>query len=377
MAPVPTTSAVAPVMVRVSRCRHSCRRCRSQLVQQSLAWAITAPSTYSAIGRSKTPRALVTHHVGVPQPVEEQRVDACGGDVDPLQAVGSRPRRPHGGREEVPQQQRPRAHDGRREAVGARSSGTRLQRHRDRVAVGRRSHSTATTGRVRGTRPRLGTEPYDCQQSACDRTGGAPRLGPWAIPPPLQQVRDRRRRAVRLRARPRAVAMGARRHHPAPDPHAVLAAARHRGDGGAHLATRHWWRRASTDLRAVAPLVMAYACTSGSFVGGLAGERALVSAMLDAGAPAAVTTSGALLEALRHLELTRIAVATPYDADLTARPRRLPRGGRRRGHRGRRTRADLRIWTVPYDVTAGLVRETDTADAKPSSSAARTCRPTT
>ena len=33
-----------------------------------------------------------------------------------------------------------------------------------------------------------------------------------------------------------------------------------------------------TDLRAVSPLVMAYACTSGSFIGGLAGEAALVTA---------------------------------------------------------------------------------------------------
>ena len=42
------------------------------------------------------------------------------------------------------------------------------------------------------------------------------------------------------------------------------------------------------DLRAVSPSVMAYACTSGSFIGGLAGQAALVSAMTDAGAPADV-----------------------------------------------------------------------------------------
>ena len=76
--------------------------------------------------------------------------------------------------------------------------------------------------------------------------------------------------------------------------------------------------RGVTDVRAVSPLVTAYACTSGSFVGGLAGEAALVAAMMGAGAPAAVTTSGALLAALRHLDLKRIATATPYTADLTA-----------------------------------------------------------
>src|SRR5829696_8391887 len=51
-------------------------------------------------------------------------------------------------------------------------------------------------------------------------------------------------------------------------------------------------------LIAVEPAVMAYACTSGSFVSGCAAERALVSSMLEAGALAAVTTSGALVEAL-------------------------------------------------------------------------------
>jgi maleate isomerase len=122
--------------------------------------------------------------------------------------------------------------------------------------------------------------------------------------------------------------------------------------------------RAVTDVGAVSPLVAAYACTSGSFVGGLRGEGALVAAMVDAGAPAAVTTSGALLAALRHLDLTRIATATPYTADLTA------------GLASFLAEAGVTvvaaaglglisyIWTVPYDVTAELVRGTDTDDAQ-------------
>jgi maleate isomerase len=99
-------------------------------------------------------------------------------------------------------------------------------------------------------------------------------------------------------------------------------------------------------------------------VGGLAGEAALVAAMVDAGAPAAVTTSGALLAALRHLDITRIATATPYTADLTA------------GLSGFLAEAGVQvvaasglgltsdIWMVPYDVTAGLVRDTDIDDAQ-------------
>jgi maleate isomerase len=58
--------------------------------------------------------------------------------------------------------------------------------------------------------------------------------------------------------------------------------------------------------------VIAYACTSGSFVGGVEGEQRLREAMLRAGAQAAVTTSGALVEALRALDVRRVAVGTPY-----------------------------------------------------------------
>jgi maleate isomerase len=119
-----------------------------------------------------------------------------------------------------------------------------------------------------------------------------------------------------------------------------------------------------TDVHAVSPQVTAYACTSGSFIGGLAGEAALVAAMLGAGARAAVTTSGALLAALRHLGLTRIATATPYTADLTAGLTTFlaEAGIDVVAAAGLGLISD--IWTVPYDVTARLVRDTDTDDAQ-------------
>src|ERR1700754_2867876 len=118
------------------------------------------------------------------------------------------------------------------------------------------------------------------------------------------------------------------------------------------------------DVRAVSPLVMAYACTSGSFIGGLAGEAAGVSSMLAAGAPAAVTTSGALLQALRHLNLSRIATVTPYVAELTVGLTAFlaEAGVDVVAAAGLGLISD--IWTVPYDVTVGLVRDTVTADAQ-------------
>ncbi|MFD3810049.1 Asp/Glu/hydantoin racemase [Rhodococcus sp. NPDC058639] len=78
-----------------------------------------------------------------------------------------------------------------------------------------------------------------------------------------------------------------------------------------HLVT------ATRDVLHVEPEVVAYLCTSGSFIKGIGYEKTLCDAICEAGAPCAVTTSGALLEALHDLDLTRISVITPYDERLT------------------------------------------------------------
>lgn len=68
---------------------------------------------------------------------------------------------------------------------------------------------------------------------------------------------------------------------------------------------------------ALDPPVIAYSCTSGSFLRGLAGERRMREEMLAAGAQQAVTTSSALLDAFAALSVSRVAVATPYDDEMT------------------------------------------------------------
>lgn len=74
---------------------------------------------------------------------------------------------------------------------------------------------------------------------------------------------------------------------------------------------------AVSSLLAVQPAAIGYACTSGSFVGGVKGEQHLHDVMMHAGAPAAVTTSAALVQALQHLNIKNVAIATPYNQDLT------------------------------------------------------------
>lgn len=85
------------------------------------------------------------------------------------------------------------------------------------------------------------------------------------------------------------------------------------------LSNQRHLRRATQAVLAPEPRAVAYACASGSFVHGRRGERALVRGMLSAGAPAAVTTSGALLDSLRLLGARRIAVVTPYIDSVTQR----------------------------------------------------------
>ena len=131
-----------------------------------------------------------------------------------------------------------------------------------------------------------------------------------------------------------------------------------------HISDPESAARCVTDVSAIGPLVTAYACTSGSFVGGPLAEQALVEAMLAAGSPLALTTSGALLSALRYLGYTRVATATPYTADLTVGLTAFlgESGIEVTAAAGLGLTSD--IWTVPHDVTAQLVRETDTADAQ-------------
>ncbi|HZI96110.1 MAG TPA: Asp/Glu/hydantoin racemase [Actinomycetales bacterium] len=126
-----------------------------------------------------------------------------------------------------------------------------------------------------------------------------------------------------------------------------------------HVADGAGVRAGVQDLQAVAPAAYAYACTSGSFVNGVSGERRLTETMRAAGAPAAVTTSGALLAALAALGVSRVAVATPYEQRVNDRLAHfLGEAGvtvEGSSHLGMTTD----IWKVPYARTGQLVIEAD------------------
>lgn len=110
-------------------------------------------------------------------------------------------------------------------------------------------------------------------------------------------------------------------------------------------------------LSVAEPEVVAYACTSGSFVGGIAGERAMCEAMLRAGEVPSLTTSGALLEALDELSARQIALVTPYTDSVTgALEDYLAEAGVQ--VTGRAMLGLTRhIWKVPYRDVVGMARE--------------------
>jgi maleate isomerase len=80
-------------------------------------------------------------------------------------------------------------------------------------------------------------------------------------------------------------------------------------------------RAATRTLVRIEPAVVAFACTSASFVDGLDGEARIRAAIEDVGVPHAVTASGALVESLRERGVTRVALGTPYGDALGERLR--------------------------------------------------------
>lgn len=122
--------------------------------------------------------------------------------------------------------------------------------------------------------------------------------------------------------------------------------------------------RGVRDLITTESAVYAYACTSGSFLRGLSGEHALVAAMTAAGAPAAVTTSGALLAALGCLGVGRVAIATPYHPSMTVLLDAflVEAGFTLSGSAHLGLTRD--IWKVDYATTAELIRSADHPSAE-------------
>lgn len=122
--------------------------------------------------------------------------------------------------------------------------------------------------------------------------------------------------------------------------------------------------RSATDLLTVGPDCFAYACTSGSFIAGRSGERAITDAITTATGVPALTTSGALITAITTLGLERVAVANPYADDISeAFGAFLSEHGIgvAASHNGGFVR---NIWQIDYRTAADLIRRADHPQAE-------------
>ncbi|WP_154678244.1 maleate cis-trans isomerase family protein [Paraburkholderia nodosa] len=75
---------------------------------------------------------------------------------------------------------------------------------------------------------------------------------------------------------------------------------------------------ASKMIASVIPDVVVYACTSGTFLDGNSALAEITSRIESLTSCPAITTSGALLDALAALSVSKLAIAAPYPEDVTA-----------------------------------------------------------
>ncbi|MBU7014702.1 MAG: aspartate/glutamate racemase family protein [Theionarchaea archaeon] len=82
------------------------------------------------------------------------------------------------------------------------------------------------------------------------------------------------------------------------------------------LQMKEGLKRACEELKSAEMDVLAYGCTSGSFVKGLHFDQEIIQEIEEETQITATTTSTAVIEALRKLKVNKIALGTPYSDEI-------------------------------------------------------------
>ena len=75
--------------------------------------------------------------------------------------------------------------------------------------------------------------------------------------------------------------------------------------------------KAAEEVKHIEPSIIAWTCTSGSFIEGEGYDRQLVEEATAVACAPAVTTSTAVMDAIRHLGIRKLAMDTPYRDSVT------------------------------------------------------------
>ena len=113
------------------------------------------------------------------------------------------------------------------------------------------------------------------------------------------------------------------------------------------------------------PDLVVFGCTSASFMGGKGADEAIAARIRDKTGIPAVTTSTAVLEALRHLGARSVAILTPYVREINERVRVFMEANNFAVSRleGLEIRATHDIAAVDPDEITRHARSADTPDA--------------
>ncbi|MGC4944330.1 maleate cis-trans isomerase family protein [Kribbella sp. DT2] len=140
----------------------------------------------------------------------------------------------------------------------------------------------------------------------------------------------------------------------------------HRVDALLDLGRAERLADGASELAASAPDAVMWACTSGSFVFGPEGARNQASGVAQALGVPASSTSIAFVDALKHLGLTKVAVAASYPEDVARHfVRFLTAGGAEvvsMGSHGIITAAE--VGTLDADRVIDMVKAADHPDAE-------------
>ena len=117
--------------------------------------------------------------------------------------------------------------------------------------------------------------------------------------------------------------------------------------------------RAVDELASARVDVIAFACTTSSFVKGADGERRLRELIERSSRTKTITTSAAVVEALRTLQLQRLTVVTPYSDEVNALEESYltTNGFSVQALRGMGTEDAWSIGAIPAEVVYRLARD--------------------
>jgi maleate isomerase len=121
---------------------------------------------------------------------------------------------------------------------------------------------------------------------------------------------------------------------------------------------------ATENLRIIAASCVTYACTSGSFVGGIGHDRTIIERLAPIAGVPVTTTSTAMVRALRVLEIERVAVGVPYLGELGERLREFLEASGFKVVSLRALNLPHGFATVPAAEAYRLGRSADTSEAE-------------